>query len=145
MCITFGLAHFKPFMFHVSPTIQLIWRKSLILLFCISIGAMQAKWKLLPNVKGYLPSFDFLLFVICDHWMHVKRTLCVHNTITIMFQQVWNSRHVPKSWKVCLIKLLPKVPCSSPFNQWRSISLRGGEDVGYVLRSLQIGYRNIQP
>ena len=45
---------------------------------------------------------------------------------TVLFQKVWTSGEMPHSWKVGLIKLLPKVPSPSSFAQWRPISLMGG-------------------
>ena len=44
----------------------------------------------------------------------------------ILFQKVLLTGHMPKSWKVGLIKLLPKVPSPMSFAQWRPISLMGG-------------------
>ena len=45
---------------------------------------------------------------------------------TDLFQKVWISVEMFHSWKIGLIKLLPKVPSPSSFAQWRPISLMGG-------------------
>ena len=43
-----------------------------------------------------------------------------------MFQQYWDSGFKLESWKVDLTKLIPTVPSSESFHQWRPISLVGG-------------------
>ncbi len=55
-----------------------------------------------------------------------KYVLQLQGVLVILFQKVWLTGHMPKSWKVGLIKLLPKVPSPMSFAQWRPISLMGG-------------------
>ena len=46
--------------------------------------------------------------------------------LTMIFQEVWSSGRMPDSWKIGLIKLIPKVASPISFGQWRPISLMGG-------------------
>ena len=46
--------------------------------------------------------------------------------LTMLFQDVWSSGQMPDSWKIGLVKLIPKVASPMSFAQWRPISLMGG-------------------
>ena len=46
--------------------------------------------------------------------------------LTMIFQEVWSSGKMPNSWKVDLVKLIPKAASPISFAQWRPISLMGG-------------------
>ena len=46
--------------------------------------------------------------------------------LTMIFQEMWSSGKMPDSWKIGLVKLIPKVASPMSFAQWRPISLMGG-------------------
>jgi hypothetical protein len=55
-----------------------------------------------------------------------KYVFQLKGVLVVLFQKVWLTGHMPQSWKVGLIKLLPKVPSPVSFAKWRPISLMGG-------------------
>ena len=73
----------------------------------------------LANDKS--PGWDGL-----THELFKKYVIKLKGPFTTLFQKVWTSGEMPHSWKIGLIKLLPKVPSPSSFAQWRPISLMGG-------------------
>ena len=85
----------------------------------ITIQEVQIVISKLPNGKS--PGWDG----ITNEFFKMYASLLVE-PLTIMFQEVWSSGIMPATWKIGLIKLLPKVPSPSSFSQWRPISLMGG-------------------
>ena len=73
----------------------------------------------LPNGKS--PGWDGI-----TNEVFKKYASMLKSPFTQMFQQCWDSGFMPESWKVGLIKLIPKVPSPESFHQWRPISLMGG-------------------
>ena len=73
----------------------------------------------LPNGKS--PGWDGITNEVFKKYATILKT-----PFTLMFQQCWDCGFMPESWKVGLIKLIPKVPSPESFNHWRPISLMGG-------------------
>ena len=73
----------------------------------------------LPNEKS--PGWDGL-----TNEFFKKYIMYLKGPLTFLFQKVWSSGFMPSSWKIGLIRLLPKVPSPSSFAQWRPISLMSG-------------------
>ena len=72
-----------------------------------------------PNGKS--PGWDGITNEVFE-----KYACMLKSPFTQMFQQCWDSGFMPESWKVGLIKLIPKVPSPESFHQWRPISLMEG-------------------
>ena len=72
-------------------------------------------------VNGKSPGWDGL-----TNEFFKKYNTQLKRSFAILFQNVWSTGHMPQSWKIGLIKLLPKVPSPVSFAQWRPISLMGG-------------------
>ena len=74
----------------------------------------------------------------------------------MLFQEVWSFGKMPDSWKIGLVKLIPKVASPMFFDQWRPISLMGGlykifakvianrlqKVLSYVVHLMQYGFIN---
>ena len=73
----------------------------------------------LPSDKS--PGWDGITNEFFKSFLHELKA-----PLTKIFQEIWSSGKMPDSWKVGLVKLIPKVASPTSFAQWRPISLMGG-------------------